>query len=253
MGRVPAKDKTFRAIRRHEYVIMKPNIIRLSQRYATALRAHVQSESGAGLKPALELGRQAAALGLKPLELARIHEQAIATLKLSQRKDGMVRRAKTFFTEALTPIVATQDATHQSQKDLQQLNETLNRRTRELATTNRRLQLGIRQRKRVENTLQQTGKRSARLLKNSLQLQKGLRQLTHQRLVAQEAERKQVSSELQDDIAQTLMGINVRLLTMKRGAHGNTTGLKKEIAGTRRLVVKTTRSLKRTAHKFSHP
>jgi methyl coenzyme M reductase subunit C len=145
MGRVPAKDKTFRAIRRHEYVIMKPNIIRLSQRYATALRAHVQSESGAGLKPALELGRQAAALGLKPLELARIHEQAIATLKLSQRKDGMVRRAKTFFTEALTPIVATQDATQRSQKDLQQLNETLNRRTRELATTNRRLQLGIRQ------------------------------------------------------------------------------------------------------------
>jgi signal transduction histidine kinase len=231
---------------------MKPNLIRLSQRYVTALRAHVQSESGAGLKPARTLGRQAATLGLEPLELARIHKQAIAPLKLSQSKDGMARRAKMFFTEALTPIVATHDAAQRSQKDLQQLNAMLNRRTRELAATNRRLQRGIRQRKRVETTLQKTGKRSARLLKDSQQLQQGLRRLTQQRLAAQEAERKQVSSELQDDIAQTLLGINVRLLTMKRGARGNGTGFKKEIAGTRRLVVKTTGSLKRAARKFSH-
>jgi hypothetical protein len=40
---------------------------------------------------------------------------------------------------------------------------------------------------------------------------------------------------------------------MKQGAHGNATGFEKEIAGTRRLVVNTTRSLKRAAHKFSHP
>ena len=232
---------------------MKPNIIRLSQRYVTALRAHVQSESGAGLKPARALGRQAAALGLAPLELARIHKQAIVTLNLSQSKDGMARRAKTFFTEALTPIVETHDATQRSQKDLQQLNAMLNRRTRELATTHRRLQRGILQRKRVETTLQKTGKRSARLLKDSLQLQKGLRQLTYQRLATQEAERKQVSSQLQDGIAQTLLGINVRLLTLKQGARGNVTELKKDIADTRRLVVKTSRSIKRTVLKTIHP
>jgi uncharacterized protein (DUF3084 family) len=143
---------------------MKPNIIRLSQRYATALRAHLQ--------PGLPAS-------LKPLELARFHKQAITTLKLSQSKDGLVRRAKMFFTEALTPIMATHDAAQQSQKDLQQLNAMLNRRTLELAATNRRLQCGIRQCKRVETTPQKTGKRSARLLKDSLQLQKGRRQLRH--------------------------------------------------------------------------
>jgi signal transduction histidine kinase len=232
---------------------MKRNVIRLSQRYVTALRAHLQPGPHAGLKPALELGRQAAALGLEPLELARIHEQALVALKLSKSKDGMVRRAKTFFTEAFTPIVETRVVTEQSKKDLKQLNETLNRRTRELAATNRRLQRGIRQRKRVETTLQQTGKRSARLLKNSLQLQKGLRQLTHQRLVAQEEERKQVSGKLQDEIAQTLLGINVRLLTMKKGARGDARGLKKEIAGTRQLVVESACSLKQAARKFRNP
>jgi len=43
-------------------------------------------------------------------------------------------------------------------------------------------------------------------LKDSLQLQEELRQLTHQVLAAQEEERKKISHELQDEIAQTLLG-----------------------------------------------
>jgi signal transduction histidine kinase len=233
--------------------MMKPTTTRLSQCYALALRAHLQPGATPDLQPALKLGRQAAAFGLEPRELARIHEQAIATLKLSPNQNGRVREARIFFTEALTPIVATHCASQRSKMDLQRLSETLNQRTRELAATHRRLQQDILRRQRVETTLQQSGKRYARLLKDAQQLQQSLRRLTQQRLVAQEEERKQVSSKLQDEIAQTLLGINVRLLTMKKGARGDARGLKKEIVGTRQLVVKSACSLKQAARKFRNP
>ena len=118
----------------------------------------------------------------------------------------MIKRAEIFFTEAITPIVETHRAARQSKIDLGRLNETLTRRTTELAATNRQLQRGIVRRKSVEAALKKSGQHYARLLKDSLQLQEGLRQLTHQVLAAQEEERKKISLELQDEIAQTLLG-----------------------------------------------
>ena len=81
-------------------------------------------------------------------------------------------------------------------------------------------------------------------------MQEGLRQLTHQVLAAQEDERKKISLELQDEIAQTLLGINVRLLSLKQEARSNTKGLKNEIASTQRLVVKSAQSVRRVAREF---
>ena len=77
-----------------------------------------------------------------------------------------------------------------------------------------------------------------------------MRQLTHQVLAAQENERKKISRELQDEIAQTLLGINVRLLTLKQEARSNTKGLKNEIASTRQLVLKSAKSVRRAARQF---
>jgi signal transduction histidine kinase len=157
-----------------------------------------------------------------------------------------------FFTEAITPIVETHRAARQSKIDLNRLNETLNRRTLELAVTNRQLKRGIVRRRSVETALRKCGVHYAKLLKDSLQLQEGLRQLTHQVLTAQEDERKKISVELQDEIAQTLLGINVRLLTLKQESRNNAKGLKNEIASTQRLVVKSARSVRRAAHEFRH-
>ena len=229
---------------------MKQKLTGLSQRYVTALRKHVRQGPRASLQPALALGRRAVVLGLETLELARIHEQAIATLELSWSKNGFLRRAEIFFAEALTPIVETHRAARQSKIQLNRLNDTLGRRTVELAATNRLLQRGIVRRKSVEAALKISGEHYARLLKNSLQLQEGLRQLTHQVLAAQENERKKISRELQDEIAQTLLGINVRLLTLRQEARSNTKGLKNEIASTQRLVLKSARSVRRAARQF---
>ena len=229
---------------------MKQEANGLSQRYVTALRHHLKQGPRASLRPALELGRRAVVLGLETLELARMHERAVATLELTRSKDGEMKRAEAFFAETLTPIVETHRAARQSKMDLIRLNETLSRRTADLAATNRQLQRGVTRRKTVEAALKKSGAHYRKLLQESLLLQDGLRQLTHQVLAAQEEERKKLSRELQDEIAQTLLGINVRLVSLKREANLNTAGLKNEIANTERLVAKSAQSVRRAAHRF---
>jgi len=231
---------------------MKQKITGLSQRYVTALRKHLEQGPRASLLPALGLGRRAVALGLETLDLARMHERAVTTLALSTRKDGFMARANIFFTEAITPIEETHQAARKAKTHLRQLTEKLGRRTVELAATNGQLRRGIVRRKIVEAALKKSGERYARLLKDSLQLQEGLRQLTHQVLAAQEEERQKISHELQDEIAQTLLGINVRLLSLKAEARINTRGLKNEIAGTQQLVAKSAQSVRQAARKFKN-
>jgi signal transduction histidine kinase len=229
---------------------MKQNLIRLSQQYVTALRTHLKPGARANLLPALVLGRRAVALGLETLELARIHEQAIVTLEAASGKDGIEKRAEIFFNKANTLIEETHRAARQGNVHLSRMKETLGQRTEELAVSNRQLQRGIVRRKVMEDAFEKTGKHYNKCLEESLQLQKRLRQLTHRVLAAQEDDRKSISRELQDEIAQTLLGINVRLLSLKREARLNTNGFKNEIASTQRLVVKSAKSVRRVAREF---
>jgi two-component system, NarL family, sensor histidine kinase DegS len=232
---------------------MKQKLTGLSQQYVAALQKNLRQGPRANLLPAQRLGRRAVALGLETLDLARIHERALAILNLSNAKNGTIKRikrAEKFFTEAIIPIVETHRAARQGKVDLRRLNLALSRRTAELAVTNRHLQRGIVRRKSVEAALKKSGAHYAKLLKESLQLQEGLRQLTHEVLVAQEDERRKISRELQDEVAQTLLGINVRLLSLKQEARNNTKGLKNEIASTQRLVVKSAQSVRRVAREY---
>jgi len=134
--------------------------------------------------------------------------------------------------------------------ELNELEETLRQRTAELLVANRLLQESIIQRKGIEDASKQSGQHYAKLLKDSLQLQESLRQLTHRALSVQEDERRDISIQLQDEIAQTLLGINVRLLTLKQQAKGNTKGLRNEIASTQRLVVESTKAMRLAVRKI---
>jgi hypothetical protein len=89
---------------------MKRKLIALSQRYVTALRKHLQQGPRASLQPALGLGRQAVTLDLETLDVARIHEGALATLEASSNRDGFIKRAEIFFSGAITPIEETDRA-----------------------------------------------------------------------------------------------------------------------------------------------
>jgi signal transduction histidine kinase len=229
---------------------MKQKLIGLSRRYIAALRKHLKLGPRASLRAARRLGRQAAALNLETLDVVKIHERSLAALKVSRSRDGLIRRAQTFFTEAITPIEETHHAARKARIRLGRLNRTLDRRTVDLAASHRSLKQGIVRRKAVELALKKSGEHSRKLLKESHRLQKHLQRLTHQILSAQEDKRKKVSRDLHDEIAQTLLGIHVRLLTLKQEAAVNAHGLKKEIVSTQRLVDKSVKSIKRFAREF---
>jgi signal transduction histidine kinase len=229
---------------------MKRKVIELSQRYVTALRKHLKQRLQASLQPARELGRQAMSLGLETLDVARIHEGALATLEASSSRDGLIERAEVFFAEAITPIEKTHQAALKANVRLSQLNKTLGRGTMDLAVSNRSLKQEIARRKTVEKALKKSGEHSKELLEESRRLQKHLQHLTHRILSAHEDKRKKISRDLQDEIAQTLLGINVRLLALKKEAAVNTEGLQKEIASTQRVVDMSVKSIKRFARDF---
>jgi signal transduction histidine kinase len=224
---------------------MKRKLTRLSRGYAAALRKHLKQGRRTGLQSARKLGRQAVASGLETLDLARIHVAALASLEASSSRDGIIKRAESFFAEAITPIEKTHRAAQEASGHLNQLTKTIGRRTVELATSGRHLKRGIVQRKAAEQALKKSGKHRASLLEQSHLLQEHLRQMTRQILLAQEGKRTKISRELHDEIAQTLLGINVRLVTLKKEATVNAKGLKKEIANTRRLVEKSRITLRR--------
>jgi signal transduction histidine kinase len=230
--------------------IMKRKLAVLSQRYVTALRKHLKRGPRASLKPAHDLGRGAAADGFETLDIAKIHEGALATLEAASSRDGIIPRAEVFFAETITPIEKTHHAARKTNASLKQVARRLGRRTRDLAASNRSLKQSVARRKTVEAALRKSGGDSKKLLKESHRLQKHLRQLTRQILVAQEQKRKQLSRELQDEIAQTLLGINVRLLTLKKEGSVNARSFEKEIASTQRLVNEAGKRIKRFAREI---
>jgi signal transduction histidine kinase len=230
---------------------MKPKLTVLSRQYLKMLEKHLERPR-ANLEPALRLGHRAVTLGLETLELARIHEQALIILGISGSKRELTQRASNFFTEANAPIVETHRPAQQSKKDLDRLNKSLGERTSELVATNLRLKQGAVRRKTVEAALKKSGGHNTRLLKESLQLQQRLRQLTHHVLAVQENERKHISQKLQEEILQTLLGINVRLLALKQEARSNNKGLKNEIVSTQRLVATSGKTVRQTARELSN-
>ena len=182
------------------------------------------------------------ALGLEILDLAMIHEetliaQAISTESAAAR-DRIIRRAGKFFAEAIIPMEETHRTALENNARLIRLNQALDQRTRDLSASNRKLKSEIARRKAVEQALRKSERHSSRLLEQSRRLQEELRHLSRRILSAQEEERKRISRELHDLVAQTLTGINVQLANLRLEAAQNTKGLTKNIARTQKLVEK---------------
>ena len=234
---------------------MKLPSLQLARSYVSALRKHLRQDGHASLEPASRLGRRAVALGLKTLDLARIHEVAMAALvppgASAGTKAADARRAGIFFAKANLPIEEHHRAPGRAEADFIKLEIACTTRTKELAAANRQLQQGVAQRKAMDEVNEKRRVLHKKCLDESLQLQKRLRQLTHQVLAAQEDDRKMISHELQNEIAQTLLGINVRLITLQKEARGRTTRFKNDIACTQRAVVASATVVRRAARKFA--
>jgi signal transduction histidine kinase len=183
-----------------------------------------------------------------------MHKKALSELALpgesSTTKDRMLKRAPFFLAEAITPFEKTDRAGMEMAGRLNGQSKMLKRRTAQLTATNLQLKQGIVEHKAAEEALRKRGRRYAKLLRDSQQNQRHLRHLTHRLLSAQEARRKKLSHELHDGVGQTLLGINVRLLTLKKAAKGNVAKLTKEIASARRVVKESVQSINRFAHEL---
>src|SRR6266542_1024144 len=176
---------------------MKRKLTRLSRRYQAALRRHLKQGPRASLQQAQGLGRQARAVGLETLDLARIHEQALIKLVLPScspgTREAMVRRAGIFFAKAISPIEKIHRTTRETNAQLGQLNRSLRQRSSDLAASNRQLKQEVALRKLAEASLRKSERHYAQLLEQSRQMQEQLRFLSRQLLLAQEEERKQIS------------------------------------------------------------
>ena len=182
------------------------------------------------------MGLKAVKSGLKKLDLVKIHSASLAALKRTDSRASIVKRSKLFLAEAIIPMEPTDRSHLKANVDFTQINEALDIRTSDLVASNRSLKQNIVRRKTAEKDLHRKGEDSKKRLMESNRQQKYLRDLAHRIILAQEERRAQISHELQDEIAQTLLGINVHLLTLKKAANGNVKGFRKSIASTQRLV-----------------
>lgn len=230
---------------------MTPKLRALARRYTDALARHLESAAVNWREIALALGRAAVLLQVETYDLARIHQTALVTARATTPSRQRAKRATQFFAAANEPIGKTHQASRTTQVQITRLKEDLAQRTRELAESSRELSRGIARRRQMQNAFAQRSLNYKKSLEESLLLQRRLRLLIHQVLAAQESDRQEISRKLHDDIAQTLLGINVRLLSLKLEAKSKTKGLKQEISNTQRLVTSSVRSVRRVVRELA--
>jgi signal transduction histidine kinase len=232
---------------------------RLSEHYLATLRTlfeqSPQATCATVLQAAHALGKEAVSIGLETLDLARIHDHSLAQLLLActsaATRENWTARAAVFFTEAITLIEVTHRGALSTNAALHQLNATLDERSLDLAASNRQLQRQIAGRAAAETALKDSQLSSSALLNDSQCLERQLQEMARTILSATEAERKKMGVLLNDEVAQTLLGINIRMLALKNEVTADHTHLTQEIATIQRLVEDSTRIISRLAHEFS--
>jgi signal transduction histidine kinase len=225
-----------------------------ARRYCQALRAHLGQPGPAELATAGGLGRQGLAAGVRTLELARIHEQALAdrirpATPLAGHR-ALIRRAGRFFAAAMATSVRMSPGERTAIAQLNRAIKGLSLRSLELVASNQELGQEVAHRRQVEGALRRSERRATRLLQRSDLMQEQLRQLSRQVISVQEDERKRISRELHDVIAQSLTGINLRLASLRQAAELDTRGLVRTIASTQRLVVRSVDAIHRFAREL---
>ena len=118
------------------------------------------------------------------------------------------------------------------------LSEEAQRRVEALADANSDLRQEIARRQAVEKSLKKSEQHQGQLLAQSHIMQDQLRHLSRLVLQAQEEERKRISRELHDVIAQTLTGINVQLAALAKQTRLNPDEFDRGITRTKRWVEK---------------
>jgi signal transduction histidine kinase len=191
---------------------------------------------------AQKLGLRALNSGLSTHDVARIHESALLRLvpleTSSRTRDRFIRRGVAFFAAASETIEESRHGRRTATARLKSIIGTLTQRTSELAVSNAKLEKEVTQRKTIEKSLRTSELTTSKLLETSHRMQEELRHLSRRLLSAQEEERKRISRELHDVVAQALTGINVRLAMLGTQTAADAADLQTKIASTQQIVQK---------------
>ena len=228
--------------------------LRTARQYKGALRQYLAQEQEALLQKAYELGRQASANGLGVLDMARIHQQALALClspsRLAQANSDPLKAAEIFFMETLSPFEAALRGFRKANDELHQLNGALAERNAALAGANRELAREITGRKRTEKALRESQDHYRLLFHEASLMQENLRNLSNQILHVQEAERKRISRELHDEVGQALTALDTNLAMLQRNGAPDHELLKRNIGDMHTLLGQTMECVHRFAREL---
>jgi signal transduction histidine kinase len=107
----------------------------LQEEYASALKNYLIHPGEDGLHRAYAVGRQALAEELGPLEMAMLHHDALSSLLPDSGEQALqvVKEAKNFFVESLTPFEMAYRGFHDATSALRRLNEKLEDEAKRIA------------------------------------------------------------------------------------------------------------------------
>ncbi|HYJ47713.1 MAG TPA: ATP-binding protein [Pyrinomonadaceae bacterium] len=108
----------------------------LQEEYTAALKSYLARPGEEGLHSAYAVGRRALAEELGPLEMAMLHHDALLGLLPSDSADEtmqVVKEAKNFFVESLTPFEMAYRGFHDATSALRRLNEKLEDEAKRIA------------------------------------------------------------------------------------------------------------------------
>jgi len=202
------------------------------------------------------LGRKAMALRLDALTLTRIHDRVLASMDSHRHRPpiaahaGSLQHASRFFSEVLKPIAHQSTIDRRNLRRAQRFKRLLAERTTELASVRRQMKRETARRRAVELRLAEGGRHYSLLLSQSRHMREQSRRLARQVLEAQEEERKEISRDLHDEVAQILAGINVQLAGLKDAAALHGRSLRRRITQAQRLVEKSVEVVHRYAREL---
>ena len=183
--------------------------------YEEDLCAHMRKNRNQYIsKAARKIGKQALAQHIGVVELIQKHMRALAKLELtasktSTQEKAYLPRSGAFLSEAVAVMETKRDQISVS-----------------LATDNLE----------YKEKLKKEEAKCSELATRSEFLEKQSKVRVRQFIIAQEEDRKQISRDLHDQVAQTLAGINMQLTTLKKTSAQDTETLRRKIEQTQQLV-----------------
>ncbi|MGZ0709199.1 histidine kinase [Coraliomargarita sp. W4R53] len=207
--------------------MIKTKISSYAQQYQQALRRHLEEASFGSehLNAARSLGREAVESGLNVLDIVRIHDQAMRAIEAKPSAETKppsdeLSAGGAFLLESLAEVEVQNRQRYEATRDALELRE------RELANKSASYD---------------------ELLVESRRLQEQSQQLSHRILLAQEEERREISRELHDQVAQILAGVNVRLAALREIGVLGRQNLERSLVQTQQMIEESVD----TVHRFA--